>query len=557
MASFSNETISDGKRFFLKANSLQEPQKNDYECDMEYHTLKRAYSDKKMKYLQKSVEIYNRICMHTGINAQDKLRTLEEFTELIPLEGYDMLARLRDMIPHVRGGCHFNGIIDLLLGVIKSSRFSDHERLLTATCLYNNCIYDRCYQAFSDIAFDVNMGYVTRVEACRYLYASEAKINMSMSQEALIDILEDSTISSEKRYSIIASFIKRTGINTLTSSAKLQIIYNESFLYGLQSAFFFNNANADQQRILSGQHLLQMDIPSKEKDEIVDALFSIANDNERDEDVRADAADVVIRLGSGDQILRANELIRNLGFARVKKNTGKGTIMDKSETIYNNSQNVHEFSPQLTEIMEHLFEDTILGKSYADIYDELVGLVKKYTFPDNKKKFEAMKALNRINSDTAVFTKYKITLPELMVCIYTKIKSFNEEDRGNIEQRLVEELVDMADKCSTGNGGRLVNVLNGVVFELKITWEDQIIANMAGRMHKRIRECTDDVIRDHISVANTEFATEEDTIVYNKYIIGQLSELRDELRDEFVSTGYVSQEDFDLYFDKGKEKWFN
>ena len=57
-----------------------------------------------------------------------------------------------------------------------------------------------------------------------------------------------------------------------------------------------------------------------------------------------------------------------------------------------------------------------------------------------------------------------------------------------MKDRLLEELVDMSGTCSSGFASRLVNVISGFGdFNIRISWKDQIIANLTGRLNAKIK----------------------------------------------------------------------
>ena len=58
----------------------------------------------------------------------------------------------------------------------------------------------------------------------------------------------------------------------------------------------------------------------------------------------------------------------------------------------------------------------------------------------------------------------------------------------------------MNDTCSSGNIGRLVNVLSFVDDTLRISWEDQLKGNFHGRLIAKIRNCLDKDIQAGIAL---------------------------------------------------------
>ncbi len=503
----------------------------------------------------KGLTIFNQLCMSTSLPPDDKLETMIAFIKVIPDSGLDMLIRWRDMIPFLRGK-ELQDLVDLLTKVTRCSDLDPHERLVTAVTLYNNSFIDICYQCFADLTCDQTILVGYRIDAARYLFAANTDEYKQMAQEALLQIIDTDVYPSEYRYKIIAGFISKTGINTMMNMIKLRIPYDEEFVYGLQTNFFYNDQNAVRERILSGQHMLQMEIvEQKEKVDIGNILIEIAQDKRLEDNIRADTADVVLRLCKGEQKKDARQIIVDLGYD-VTKNKKTGSLMDHVHTIYNDSQNIHEFTDQIDRFIEKIINETnIQVKPYHEVYQDVSSIVRNI-ITDKENMLKAYNALNRINIDTAKFTKHKVTLAEIFVHVWARIQNYtNEEIRVNLEERLVEELIDMGDTCSSGHSGRFVNVLSTYDETLKISWDEQIKANVTGRMNARIRDCPDQNIRAHLAMAQSELADKEDRKVYIKFIQETLPELKAELYKEFVGEGYITKEEFEKVFEQSTVNW--
>lgn len=539
MTATSTPFISDVGLFFMKTKDIIEELKNPDLTQEEITKYKRQVIDIETK----SVDLYNKHCLSLQISSSERLRVLEEFIEFIQDAGYDMLFRLRDMVNHLRGNERvFIDFVDFLCLVTKSTKISGYQRLLTAITLYNQSVFPYCYNCFIDLSVDENIDYKYRVESVKYLYSSGAKDHVSYAHEVLTDLIEDEHITSANRYSIIAEFISATGIHSILSSRKLRVDYDEKFVRGLQTAFFYNPDNGPRERILSGQYLLQIDISADERTEIIGVLFDIARNEQYEENTRADAADVICRLGDETQKTLATAIIRELGFSVFRN--GK---MDGSEDVFESSQNIHEFSPQITETMEKIVETTTATKTYDEIHDEILRKIKKVTRNDNSRKFLALKALNRVNIDTAIFTKYKISLCEIFCLIYTIIDGYQKDVRKTLINRLIEELIDMGDTCSSGHSDRFVNVLQGFYFDLKVSWEDQIKSNVKARMMVAFRDLPDDQSAI-VAIAQMEDAPEEEKREYVSILEQCKHKVFAELENEFVAAGHVDLPTFESYF---------
>lgn len=508
--------------------------------------------------VNKSIKIYKGLCLSSTINPDDRIEILVSFLKHVPDEGREMLIRLRDLIPF----CHakeLQNLLKLLVLICKNQEIESHERCITATTLYNQAFYDVCFNCFEAIATDKSVVTKYRVEACRYLFFSEIPLNKELSQECLTEILETFEIPSDQRYKIIAGFISRTGFSSYLNAKKVPVVYDEEFVYGLQCCFFYESKNGIRERILSGQHMCSMDhTTEEEKTSICQMLLDVANNENYEENIRADAADVVLRLGRDKQPETARKIITELGYSALGK---KGSLMDKIKTVYNNSQNIHDetISKHVNKFIEKIVEssendENMTPPDYAKVQKEVVNLVKRRGL-DLDKKYKVYGALNRISIDTAVFTKYNVTMSQLFVQVWIKIQNYDDEIKTTLEDRLVQELIEMGNTCSSGHAGRFVNVFAGVDVDINISYEDQITANLAGRIKARIRDIPDQDVRASVSMATFPDANEEDVAIYRKFIGDALEELRNELYNEFVGDGYISRENFELYFDTARMAW--
>lgn len=502
------------------------------------------------KNMQRGIGIFDRLCLSSTLTPNDKLDVLVEYIKSVPDAGLDMLSRWRDMLLHLAGKEN-DDMVDTLVKVTRCPSISSHERIATAVCLYNNCMLHVCYDCFADLACDRSVLVDHRVDACRYLFATQNEDYLQISQESLLEVVDTDEYPSSYRYKIIAGFISRTGISTKLNMIKLRVPYDEDFVYGLQVNFFYNERNDIRERILSGQHLLQMKrILDSERSEVLEVLLSTAQNAKHDDNTRADAADVILRLGDGEAKKLAREIIVELGFGAVDATTS-GSLLSRKRTIYTDRQNIHEFGHQIDTFIEKIINETSVKiKPFHDVHQEVSEHIRRY-LSDKEKKFKAFKALNRISIDTARFTRYKVTLAEIFVHVWARICTYEKDIQEELKKRMTEELIDMSDTCSSGHSGRFINVLSEHDISLKISWEEQVRSNIVGRMTARVRDCKDQDLRLKLAMANSELAEDEDRKAYAEFIRENIPSLKEELYNEFVGGKYTSGKDFEEYFNAG------
>lgn len=303
------------------------------------------------------------------------------------------------------------------------------------------------------------------------------------------------------------------------------------FIRSAHLAFLFNTCIDEiYYRNLSGQYLLQKcKINDTTRFKVENQLQNFTMDKHLEYNRRADSADILLQLGSHSMKIFAKEIIEELG----KKN---GVV----RTVFENAQNVHiqEVEESVSEALEFLscipvyqVEGKEIDFNYIHrlILDHLKTEKQKLLKPSNGKylckhcltkynsdriiiepedddelfcsfncirfyhRDEKIKiALNRILMDRALYSKYSSTLNNILVKVYTYIVTYDDpEIKKQMFQRMLEELEEMSGTCSSGYATRLINIISGFgKFNIRISWEDQIMANFNGRLNAMARDIT-------------------------------------------------------------------
>ena len=521
------------------------------------------------KDFSKGLCLFDELIMNSLLAVTVRIKALLSLIKIAPDEAHDKIARMRDIIPFLSGDQKENDNLDkgikILSSLIEQPQINSHERLLCALCLYNNDFIEICYNLFSHLANDISLLIDYRIEASRYLLYSEVTEHVRTARKCLLGIVGSKEYPSSYRYKVIAGLITTTGLSTMLNLGKLNVEYNEKFLFAMQNKFFWNTVNGIRERILSGQHMLGMKdktISTDGKNKVTHELLNIAKEAEGDDDedtenIRADAADVVMRLGNAEQKNSARDIIRNLGFIYGGDGKRIKSLSEKHRTAYTDKQNIHDSSinKSINEFITKLISKTndqleSYQTTHAEVTEILYG-----TKISSKERIKAFKALNRISIDTATFTDYKITTAEIFIHVWRLMKKHNEDEYNELQKRLIEELIDMADTCSSGHAGRLINILSGYDVELKISWEDQVHSNMSARMQKKIQSIDIEELQEKIVMGMADDAETEDKDAFIKFVTENMPLLKKELYKEFVEDGYIKEKEFEQYFESGTSNW--
>lgn len=349
-------------------------------------------------------------------------------------------------------------------------------------------------------------------------YKSQAKTHFC-------NTINDNKIDCEYRYKIILD-LEKPKYNYFIKEALLEFLKNES--------------NMTLYRILSGQNLLQNYEISQDKNMIENIILSFANDINLDYNLRADATDVLLQLGSEHIKDIAKNIITILSYSEKRK----------PKTIYQNAQNVHskDIEDSVKQGIEYLQSFSLLKIKGKDIdFDyvetQIENFMKKYQ-KDKKDKIKI--SLNRIYMDRALYSNYNCTLENILLRVWTFISGHKYETE--MKNRLLEELFEMAGTCSSGFATRLINTISGFGdFSIKISWREQITSNFTGRLNSRIRDmdniCVQEKILQEMTIDSNDYNLRKRFL---KFLRTNILSIREELYEEFKH--HISDTDFDLYF---------
>lgn len=313
-------------------------------------------------------------------------------------------------------------------------------------------------------------------------------------------IINDFNLNCDYRYKIILTLEKRI----------------KYYMYYIKNAcldFLYNIDNKIMYRVLASQYLLQNcqeNITEVDIDNIFKRLYSMAENNDNEYNLRADAADTLLRFGNTEYKNKAEDIILLLG--RIDGNV---------RTIYDNAQNVHckEIESSVLEALEKILSiDTMLVDEKLIEFHYAKNQIKELlileipqvenktkkgclncntSITDDKfcsescnnmylKHSKIYSALNRIEMDRTLYSKFNSNLGNVVIKLWSYIQI--NEYREEMVKRLLEELEDMSGTCSSGFVSRLVNVLSGFgEISFKISFTDQIISNFIGRLNKYAR----------------------------------------------------------------------
>lgn len=314
---------------------------------------------------------------------------------------------------------------------------------------------------------------------------------------------------------------------------------------------------------------------------VQDIVMRIANNIENIANIRADACDILIRYGNASAVSLASTILESLEYDE------EHTIL-ATMNVYENRQNAHakHLNAKVLSSYAEIEEELRAGNAEYSIsnFETVAGKIREYArmfyrlvvvdFAENVTNTESekddsvtaerceseevvMTALKRIEFDRASYSHVKLldcdgnitytySLQNALCLIYDYIHSEGRVSiRNELIKRLLEELTDMSGTCSTGYITRIFNVLSGYTeFQLQISWDEQISANLSGRLNRKLQDDKNcDAIVSELIATNIS-----DKKVFLGFFRKHISSIKEEMYHEFRE--YMSDTDWDLCFQK-------
>ena len=330
----------------------------------------------------------------------------------------------------------------------------------------------------------------------------------------------------------------------LSIEIKVKKSLQKLFLKDIMTSFIRCKTNNIRYRILAGQYLLQKCKTNNNiKDEILLYLKEFMLDDELDYNIRADVADVLLNLGDEKTKSLARDIIILLG--------GR---LGNVRTVFENAENVHhhDIEESALKMLEFLNNAPIPKDIKNDDFKTIKETILEEVRKEDKELVEV--SLNRIDVDRAIYGNFGNTLSGIVLILWRYIHIHKYKDE--LIKRLIEELVDMSGKCSTGYAYRLLNVLSGFGdFSIRISWEDQIAGNLMGRLNAYIREIKDEKFKENVilemQLNNDSQITDRSN--FRKLFLSKLPLIKEDMYEEFKE--YMDDGEFDLYLRRAVSKY--
>ena len=331
----------------------------------------------------------------------------------------------------------------------------------------------------------------------------------------------------------------------------------DNLVYKLQPYFYYFSTHKKYplELILLSARYIIMSYPydSDERVDVLNYLLEIADDKKETVYARAECADILYTYGEGNEIYYGKKIITELG---IDEN-------QERKTVYTNMQNVHneKITESVIKIIRTLKREfhSILGKLFTEKYtidnvrndlNEIISKKFSTIQPSlnsdtnlsemEKKRENVNKFLFRIMTDPSRYEQMSIA--EIMLLVYYKIKKLDEEKINVCIQRLLEESEESLETCSSGYLTRIINVLSGFVegedMQLRLDPKDELRSAIFARIHQRIRSLPD-VLRNDVLEGLTS-DKEEDKQYFDQFMdyYSPEEELWNEYKDIMIESEF-------------------
>lgn len=478
------------------------------------------------------------IIMDLSLEEKSRIKALDMYYNL---KGADETVELINKLAMMYELSGTRAIKTYLFDICKDSNISPFLKSIGATALCSkdgdNLGYKAIDLIFPQLGEDVGTPY--KIDLIKLLMKSpEYK---QQARDHFFSIINDEKIDCNYRYKAILSLEHKP--EKKDEPTKEDLLTIEKMKYFISEScleFIKNNKNKTMLRILAGQYLLKTH-EEKCDSEVERILISFARDESLEYNLRADATDVILQLGTEESKKVARDIIMELG------KLGRTADQKNVNTLYNNAQNVHtkEIEDSVRDALEFLQTFKIMEYKGKTIDAEFVERkLSKHVKKEDEEKVRV--AFNRIIMDRALYGKYNCTLAHILIQVWTYISG--HKNKKEMRKRLIEELVEMAGTCSSGFASRLINTISGFGdFSFRISWRDQITANFTGRLNALIRNMDDLNLQEKVlSQMTIDSSKYEDRKHFLKFFRRSIPVIRAELYTEFKP--HITDADFDLYF---------
>ena len=491
----------------------------------------------------------------TLFNVTDRLKTFLLLLEFNKIEFSSEMSRLQMRFIHFVQDKHtsINDDVELLKALGSSPQISGNNRLECMATLFRHSYFDEAYHIASSISIDQHLTISQRKESIFLLVGSEENQYQNDGFLACKNLIENGTfVQSRDILALLLNLGQESGLYVNIIDAKIPYEYNEECCIRIFKDYFYSSIYNIHDKLVAAQFLIQTSYVENKESQInlLEEIYRWAylDDETIEIGMRGDCGDFLQNWSEIEEYEeKGRRIIDEMKFANVPIGM---------RNIYTNAENVHEHNV-MEAIHKFIIERLIPNTDNVPAYDTTPTLkdISEHIYKIKKPNalYKALDSFDKIKIDNTKFTKDKIVPLDVLCYIWNYIRMKNHEkvQRKLLLNKFMQELVDMADTCTSGHIARLINVVESI----QITFHQQIVANTQGRIQAKLRNMEDVDKQGDYAMALMEDATPVLKQELHDWIMSFKDDLCTELQEEFVGEEYVSQQEFDIAFNEGLVGW--
>lgn len=415
-------------------------------------------------------------------------------------------------------------ILETIKSLLKINDLEIPMRLVLCTCVYNveekrSCSYELFLYLIKEMMYNKDLYNSTiYLEILKYLVSTEYTDYHTIYEDIkqLCEFMVNYCSTDEYKTQIYKS------IYSMLNESK----YHKDIL--IYTMNVIKNTSNDRLRIIIISQFYNILNQTTFTEEIlVDELLDIVNRN-TDENTRADVADLLLRFSREESKTEGAKILSSIEGIKGKRN------------FYDNSQNIHHINvdENLQQFIQFLstYQSLIVVKgTEEDLYQK-----SKNELLSINSDSKISQSLNRIYLDSTLYNGFSI------LTIYLKIWLIIQSDKNKDEllKRLIEELIDMSDTCSTGHILRLSNVFSGFGYTLKMDIQSEMRSKISHLVSTKLQQQNDEEQLDLID----NITSEEEMNIFSKFFMKNVEWIKTELLKDYKDI--IDQDEFQELFRK-------
>jgi len=490
------------------------------------------------------------LILDTSVTIADKLKFISEMTveeknfminylcsmiSTTPLDAVSSLAKA--LLPSV----DFEGQYDIIKCLFEHYKDYSEDKKDVDWC------YDQMYAIYRDNRESKKYHFLIRTDLL--LKLCEITTYQSDVMKFLNEISFESTIDCQYRYKFICALLRNEKILSIYSTSTL-LTFVETGIPSLQQTkgdSTDNKGESPPEIIIMGMINILNDkkFTKENKIKIINSSKKLLQQSKVAYNVKAEIADMLLM----EEVKTLDPECEELASDTLTDLGERGTVA-RLITIYDNKENVHNVSinqsvrAYLRSISNE--ETNPIKCTFAEAKAQVLAYSKTRALTD-KQRNKISSSLFRIELDKFLYeNQYMKTI---FIRIYQLIdKEKDETVRSTLMQRTIEELIDMSKTCSSGHVLRIVNIVSGIYFHMKIGFKEQIEANLTQKLNKIIQnEMNKDDPDAEYDVIDEMTLPAVQRKQMNKLLIKKLPKIKESMFKEFVGE-HLSEDLFEEYF---------